>query len=33
MLGKGDSFGINWSFGGLKKSLVLILVKQQQNAA
>ena len=33
VLGKGDSFGINWSFGALKKSLVLILVKQEQNVA
>ena len=33
ILGKGDSFGINRSFGAPKKKLVLILLKQRQNFA
>ena len=31
ILGEGDTFGINGSFGGPEKKLILILVKQRQN--
>ena len=31
ILGEGDTFGINESFGALEKSLILILVKQRQS--
>ena len=33
ILGDGDTFSINGSFGALEKNLVLILVKQTQNFA
>ena len=33
VLGEGDTFGINGSFGVQKKGLLLILVKQRQNFA
>ena len=31
ILGEGDTFGINGSFGAPEKKLILILVKQRQN--
>ena len=31
VLGEGQTFGINGSFGSLEKRLVLILVKETQN--
>ena len=33
ILGKGPTFGINWSFGSPEKKKVLILLKQIQNFA
>ena len=33
ILGEGDTFGFNGSFGAPEKGLVLILVKQTQNFA
>ena len=31
ILGEGDTFGINGSFGASEKKLIIILVKQRQN--
>ena len=33
ILGEGDTFGINESFGATEKKLILVLVKQRQKFA